>query len=923
MNRSLSAAVVPAGLALAALLALAGPALLHAAELPKLQYEKYELPNGLDVILYEDHSTPIVSVNVWYRVGSHYEKPGRTGFAHLFEHMMFQGSAHHDKDYFEPLEKVGAFVNGSTTEDRTNYLEDVPSNYLDIALWLEADRMGFLLPAMTQEKLDNQRDVVKNERRQGLDGQPYAKASEILLSMLYPSDHPYSWEVLGSMEDLSAASLEDVSDFFRTYYTPNNASLVIAGDFDPATTKTLVEKYFASIPPGPAITRPGVWIPALDGVKRAVTQDDVNLPRVYMAWHSDPIYAPGDAELDLVSSVLVGGKMSRLYKTLVYDKQIAQDVAAYQSSNELGSVYRIQATAREGHTLDEIEQAIDAELTKLLEKGVTEEELANAKTVYEARFIRGMEEVGSFSGLADQMNAYNTMLGSPDRFQWDLDRYLNVTAKGALATARSTFTLDRRVILRVEPRGNYSATADEPLARATPPLPGADPSFTPPEIQRARLDNGLELLVVEKHSLPIVQANLLLKSGWAADPAGKPGTAALTAELLDEGTKKMSALEIAEAAKSIGAAMQTGSEFDGSSVALNIIKKNLPQGMELMRSVVLEPTFPAEELERQRQIYLGRITQEEKQPFVSAFKTFQRELFGPDHPYAQPFTGTGVESSIRAITRDDLLAYYRANYYPNAASLIMVGDITLSEAREIAEKTFGKWERGDVADHEVPAAQPLQSTKIVIIDKPGAPQSTITAGNLGMRRKDPTHDSFEVMNNALAGQFLSRVNFNLREDKGYTYGAFGFAMSTRGVGPYAIFAPVQTQSTKESIVEIVKELRDVVGSRPLTDDEVAISKSNLIQGYPQSFTSVGSIAARVEAIVMYGLPDDELSAYPQKIMAIDGPAATNAAREILRPEALLIVVVGDRAKIEPGIRELNLGEVVTMATRPSENSSAQ
>ena len=514
---------------------------------------------------------------------------------------------------------------------------------------------------------------------------------------------------------------------------------------------------------------------------------------------------------------------------------------------------------------------------KLLEKGVTDEELSNAKTALEARFVRGMEEVGSFSGLADQMNSYNTMLGEPDRFQWDLDRYLNATKKDLLAHARSTFTLDRRVILRVVPRGEFSATADEPLARATPPLPGPEPAFAPPSIQRARLANGLELLVVEKHSLPIVQANLLLKSGWAADPAGKPGTAALTAELLDEGTKKMSALEIAELAKSIGAALRTGSEFDGSSVALNIIKKNLPQGMELMRSVVLEPTFPADELERQRLIYLGRISQEEKQPFASALKTFQRELYGPDHPYAQPFTGTGVESSIRSITREDLLAYYRANYYPNAASLIMVGDITLSEARAIAEETFGEWKQGDVAEHEIPTPHPFQSTKIVIVDKPGAPQSTITAGHLGLRRKDPTFDSFEVMNNALAGQFISRLNMNLREDKGYSYGSFGFAMSTRGVGLYSVFAPVQTQSTKESIVEIVKELRDVIGKRPLTDEEVAISKSNLIQGYPQKFTSVGGIAGEIESIVMYGLPDDELSAYPQKISAIDGASATRAA----------------------------------------------
>jgi len=892
--------------------------------LPKLDYEKFELPNGLDVVLYRDPASPIVAVNVWYRVGSHYEKPGRTGFAHLFEHMMFQGSEHHDREYFEPLEKVGAFVNGSTTEDRTNYLEDVPPNYLELALWLEADRMGFLLPAMTQEKLDNQRDVVKNERRQGLDNQPYAKADEIILPMLYPADHPYSWSVIGSMEDLSAASLEDVSEFFKAYYTPNNASLCIAGNFDPAQAKALVNKYFAPLPPGPAVTRVTAWVPQLDGVKRGTTEDDVNLPRVYMAWHSPGTYQPGDAEMDLLSSVLAGGKTSRLYKALVYDQQIAQDVSAFQSSAELGSTFRIQVTAREGHTLEEIEKAVDAELTKFLAKGASSSELANAKTVFEARFVRSMEEPGGFAGLADLMNGYNTMLGSPDMFQWDLDRYMHVTPAGLLQQARATLTLDRRVILSVVPRGTLSAAEDEPLARANLPQPGPETRFTPPSIERAKLGNGLELYVVRKASLPLVQANLMIKSGWAADPADKPGAAALTAALLDEGTQKLAALEIAETAKSLGANFGTSSEFDGSSVTLNVIKRNIAPAMNLMREIVLRPTFPNEEIERQRQIYLGRITQEEKQPFVSAFKTFQRELFGERHPYAQPFTGSGTAASIAAITRDDIVGFYRANYYPNNAALIITGDVTMDEAIDLAEKTFGSWEPGDVAMRDVPTPPALQETRICIVDKPGAAQSTITVGHLGLRRRDPVFDVFDVMNNTLGGQFGSRLNLNLREDKGYSYGTFAFSLGLRGVGPYVVFAPVQTQSTKEAITEIVKEIRDITKSRPITDEEVANSKSNLIQGFPQKFTSVGGIANQVESIVMYDLPESEWKDYVARIDAINGQSATKVAKDYLRPEALLIVVVGDREKIEAGIRELGLGnvEVLKVASRESDGPSA-
>ena len=320
----------------------------QASSLPEIKTEKYVLPNGLNVILSEDHSIPVVSVNLWYHVGSKNEKAGRTGFAHLFEHMMFQGSQHMDQDYFAPLEKVGAVVNGSTSEDRTNYYETLPSNYLELAIWLESDRIGFLLPALTQKKLDNQRDVVKNERRQRLENQPYGKVYDLLPSLTYPNDHPYSWPVIGSMADLSAASVEDVSEFFRTYYTPNNASLCITGDFDPVQVKKWIEQYFGSIPPGPAIDRLKSWVPELDGVRRALVEDNVELPRLYYVWHSPAQYQPGDAEMDLLANILTSGKTSRLYQALVYEKQIAQDVSAYQASQELGSTFNIEVTAAQG-----------------------------------------------------------------------------------------------------------------------------------------------------------------------------------------------------------------------------------------------------------------------------------------------------------------------------------------------------------------------------------------------------------------------------------------------------------------------------------------------------------------------------------------------------------------------------------------------
>jgi zinc protease len=884
------------------------PAMLQGVSLPELKFEKYTLPNGLDVILHEDHSIPMVAVNVWYHVGSKNEKPGRTGFAHLFEHMMFQGSKHHNKEYFEPLQKVGAAINGSTNEDRTNYWENVPSNQLELAIWLEADRMGFLLPAMTKEKLDNQRDVVKNERRQGLENQPYAKAYDLIPSLLYPKDHPYSWPVIGSMADLSAASLEDISEFFRTYYAPNNASLCIAGDFDPAEAKKLVEKYFASIPAGPPVDRLEAWIPKLEGVRRAVQEDQVSLPRLFMVWHSPASYAPGDAEMDILAGILTFGKTSRLYKELVYDQQIAQDISAAQLSQEIGSVFLLQATAREGHTLEKLERAIDAELTKIIAKGITQEELNQMQNTSEAQFMRSLALVGGFGGRADRLNEYNTFLGSPDKLEWDMERYSKATTAGVNRYANDTLDLNRRVILHVVPQGRLTASESK-LDRTVEPQGTAEPKFQPPPIQRAKLSNGLEVMLVEDHKLPLVQMNLVFKSGWAADPQDRPGAGALTAELLDEGTKTRTAIQISQAAQAIGASLGTTSSFDGAVVQLNILKKHLDTGLGLMSDVVLNPTFPKEELERQRKNYLGRIQQEAKDPSVAARKTFMRVLYGSKHPYGQPYTGSGTESSIQAIQRDDLVGYYKANYLPNNATVVVVGDITMEETKRKLENAFQSWQPGDVFQRQIPDPQAPPKTKIVIVDKPNAAQSVIYAGNLGIRRNDPDYMASQVLNRAFGGKFTSRINMNLRENKGYSYGSRSSFMDSRGVGAFWVAAPVQTQSTKESITEIIKELRELAGERPLTAEELADAKDNIVKGYPQQFQTLPSIAGLMSELVLYDLADDYWTKSMSEITAVTIDMTTKAAKQHLHPDALMVVVVGDRQKIEPKIRELNLGQI--------------
>jgi len=415
-------------------------------------YTQFTLPNGLHVILHQDKTVPVAAVNVWYHVGSGREKPGRTGFAHLFEHVMFEGSAHVAEGNFDNwLEAAGGNNNGSTSVDRTNYITDVPSNALELALFLESDRMGFLLPTLTQAKLDGQRDVVKNEKRQRVDNAPYGQAFIELSAMLYPEAHPYSWPTIGSMEDLSAATLPDVVEFFKTYYAPNNASLVVAGDIEIEATRRLVEKWFGEIPRGPDVPPLAPAAAALTEVKRKTLTDRVQLPRLYMAWHSPAYFAPGDAAMDIVSNLLAGGKNSRLYRRLVYDLQIAQDVNAGQQSQALGSMFLVIATARPGHTLEEIQTVIDEEIEKLKQAPPDEREMTRALNQVEASFYQRMERTGSFGGKADQLNGYYVATGTPDYFEEDLARYRALSATDIQAAAQRFLPADRRVELSVVP----------------------------------------------------------------------------------------------------------------------------------------------------------------------------------------------------------------------------------------------------------------------------------------------------------------------------------------------------------------------------------------------------------------------------------------------------------------------------------------
>lgn len=882
-----------------------------------IPFEKYLLDNGLQVILHHDPKLPVVHVNLWYHVGSKNEKPDRTGFAHLFEHMMFQGSKHADGEYITYIEKAGANlreggVNGTTSFDRTNYFQTVPREALEYALWLESDRMGFLTDALTQEKFDNQRDVVKNERRQSYENVPYGRAIQMIFENLFPKGHPYSWLVIGSQEHLDAATVEDVKAFFNTFYTPNNCSLVVAGDFEVDETKRLVEKYFGPIPPGPALERPARWVARLENEKRIVVADRIPQERLYLVWPTPGYFQADDAELDLASRILSQGKNSRLYKTLVYDRQIASDVSAFNYSLEIAGLFGIIATARPGQNLTELEQMILEEVGGFAECGPSEEEVLREKAKQEFDFVNGLERLGGFGGKADLLNQYNTYLGSPDFFAEDYERFERVSASGIRRVAQQYLNTPNRLAVTFKPEASGRPKAVE-FDRSHVPSLGAKKPFTPPALRSAQLPNGLRVIVCERRDLPKVAVGVVVRSGAAEDPAGQAGTAWMTAEMLDEGTASRSALQIQAELDLLGSSLGTSAESEVSHVSLETLRKYLRPSLEVMADLILNPSFPEDELERQRRQRLDGILQERNSPPNIARKVFRSTLFGEGHPFGREVAGH--EGSVQAITRAGLEHFYREYWKPNHAALIFAGDVDLDEATQLADEILGRWQPGTVPVVDMPLVRPPDGLQICLIDRHDAPQSQVRLGSIGPRRKTGDLYAIELMNTVLGGAFSSRLNLNLREDKGYTYGASSMFAYGRRLGFWAAGAGVQTQFTRETLLEFQKEIRQIRDERLITEEELEMAKTNLTRGFAQRFETLGRLVDQVVDVVSFDLPLEDIQRYPHSMEQVSLEQAREAARKYLTPENAVAVIVGDLKQIEQPIRDLGLGEVLIVDAR--------
>ena len=874
-----------------------------------IAFEKHTLPNGLDVILHQDRSIPVAAVNVWYHVGSKDEELGRTGFAHLFEHIMFRGTKHHKASHFEPLQKIGATLNGSTTGDRTNYWEDVPSNYLELALWLEADRMGFLLDALDQEGFDTERDVVKNERRQSYENRPYGMAQWHIQQALFPLPHPYHWMTIGSQEDLDAASLDDVMDFFRRFYAPSNASLAIAGDIDTSEALGLAERYFADLDPGPAVRRIARADSPLAGRVELEMTDRVTLPRQYSVRLAPANLSGDDDASDILRAILSDGHSSRMYRTLVYDKQLAQSASVSYYAAEIAGQFRMELTPAEGHTLDEVEEAAEAVLASIATDPPTEEEFERAINRIEMQHYRMLSRVGGFGGRADALNYFNTYTGDPGHLNHVMDDYRKVTREDVLRVHQMIMD-SGQVRMRVHPERSLS-TASLVVDRTQQPDGGPTPTFVPPTPERGRLDNGMEIIVANKPGLPLVSFALMARAGATGDPADLPGLSAFTASMIDEGTTNRNSQEISEAFEHIGSRLGAEARKEFTLLTAETLGRHWRYALGLTADVARNANFPEHELERVRRERLTDLRRAKDDAGFVAESNFGTLVFGSGSPYAH--SNFGTEATVAGIQRFHLVSRHGESLRPDRLCLLVAGDICLDDAISAAQEHFGDWAAPAEPAAGIGAVDLISSgsgPRIYLIDKPGAAQSVIRAGMPLVERAHPDHTAISVLNYAFGGQFSARLNQNLRQDKGYSYGYNSGISWYNAPSLLAAGGSVQTAVTREAVFETLKEFADISGERPLTEEELDNAKNGLRLGYPAGFERPAQLLAQLVTVAQFGLPDDYFHTFEERLAGVSLADTHRVGAEYLSADRLAVLVVGDREQVEAPLRELGYGLTV-------------
>ena len=900
-------------------------------KLPELKYEKFTLPNGLTVLTHEDHRLPLVAVDVWYHVGPLNERAGRTGFAHLFEHMMFEGSAHiDDKAANKYIEGAGATdQNGTTNFDRTNYFETMPANQLETALWYESDRMGFLLEGLDRIKLTNQRDVVRNERRQS-EGRPYYLAREASYHLLFPKEHPYYANVLGSHADIEAARINDIRDFHQHFYTPNNASIAIAGDFNPTQLKSLLTKYFGPIPSGPKVDPVTIATPSITEQRRATVTDTVKLSQLDISFLMPSAYAPGDPEGQLLARILGGAAASRLDKELVYKRQIAQSVSCSDRPLKLVSVFSCSLTAKPNVKLDELEAAFWAEVAKLQTDGPAQDEVDAARTVDLTQKITGLQRLGGFGGVADTLDSYNQYTGDPGYLPKDIARFEAATAAGIRQSAIDHLGKNQAVVVSTipgkkvvddVPRSPADTDADAKLTapyspdfekqqdfRNTVPAPGAALTFNLPVPATFTLKNGLRVYLIRNSDLPVLSATIVARAGGETNPTDKPGLASFTAAMLTEGTASRSAIQVADAADRLGTRLAAAAGMDSASAGVSVLTNHADDALDLLSDVIQAPAFRDADIDRIRKQRLLAIQQESDSPGAIAGRVAPRILYG-EQPYG--FSSVGTTASVESITHDELKSFWTERYSPADSVLVFAGDIDEAGARSLAERHFGSWASAANAARSavtLPPAPPQPDSHLVLVDTPGSPQTSLSAIGIGVPRSTPDLEAIQVMNFTLGGSFGSRINMNLRELHGYTYGAFSRFSLYREGGPFTAGGLIKTDVTAPATKELMSELNGIL-SRPPDPSELKIAKEALVHSIPAEFETTAATAAAMSSIFVYNRPLDYYARLPAAYTAVTAEEVQRVAKATIHPDHFIILAVGDKTKIEPSLKELNLGPI--------------
>jgi len=896
------------------------PALVRQVNIP---YEEFKLANGLTVIVHEDRKAPIVGVAVWYNVGSKDEPKGQTGFAHLFEHLMFNGSENAPQDYFQYLAEMGATdYNGTTDFDRTNYFQTVPRPALERALWLESDRMGYLLGAVTQEKLDNQRGVVQNEKRQG-DNQPGGLVFYEVLKALFPEGHPYQHNVIGSMSDLDAASMETVKAWFRDKYGPNNATLVLAGDISPAEARPMVEKYFGPIASGPVNTPAAATVPALTENKRMVMKDQVAATVVSKYW---PV--PGMTDKDL-TALAVGGNIlgglasSRMDEELVRNEQLAVNVSASNYDFQRVGAFVVEMTLKPGVDQAAAEARLDQLLQKFITEGPTEDEVRRAATSSLASTIRGLEQVGGFSGKAVTLAQGEVLAGDAAFYAKQFDILANITPADVKAAmqrwiTKPSFTLVLQPGARdatyeeaasvgaaanASQRDRSAETLTVTKERPKPPI-ATEASLDFPAIERATLKNGMKVTYARRTAVPATYVSMSFNAGSAADPAGKAGLAGLTLGLFDEGTTKLSSQAIAEASERLGANITAGSGDDRSTFTLSALTANLAPSLDLMRQVMREPAFNPADLERVRTQAVTGIRQSMKSPQGIAQRTLAPELFGNS-----PYGGVSTVKSISGITRDDLVAFKDQWIRPDNGEVFVISDKPLAEVLKSLNAAFGDWKAPKVAKgvKQFTAAPAAKGNRIILVNRPNSPQSVIAGAQLTpLSAGDPAFIAFNSANNSLGGNFLARLNMNLRETKGWSYGVRGATQAREKAVIYSISAPVQADRTGDSLGEMIRETREFLTDKGVTKEELDRNVASEVGALPGRFETSPAVLGAMQSNALFGRPDNYQEALAGIYRAQTTAGLDAAARATIDTDKFVWVVVGDASKVRAQLEPLGL-----------------